>query len=250
MTNMSKCLATTHRAIGILGGMGPQATVDTMKKIIMSVPASCDQDHIPVVAVSIPDIPDRTISIQSNSNEPLTKMAEYLKILESANVGCVIIPCNTAHFWFYELKKRTHLKMISIIESVVEYVQKQKIEEICILATSATISTKLYQNIFNENNVIFSTPSDLLQKKVMNSIYEYKSGRIELSKDVMREVVEELKSAGKTKFLLACTEIPLILEDEAKKDHSTFIDATDILVKKAIAWYYSSSVTSSVGVSE
>ena len=69
-----------NKAIGILGGMGPQATIDAMNKIIKNTPAHCDQEHIPVVTVSIPDIPDRTQSIINHDDKPLEKMAEYLKL--------------------------------------------------------------------------------------------------------------------------------------------------------------------------
>ena len=100
-----------NKAIGILGGMGPQATVDAMNKIIKNTPANCDQEHIPVITVSIPDIPDRTKSIINHDDKPFEKMSEYIRILESANVGCIIIPCNTAHFWFDQLQKSTHIKI-------------------------------------------------------------------------------------------------------------------------------------------
>lgn len=115
-----------HKAIGILGGMGPQATVDAMNKIIKNTSAHSDQEHIPVIIVSIPDIPDRTKSIINHDDKPFEKMREYLKILENANVGCIIIPCNTAHFWFDQLQQQTHTKMISIIEATVRFIQKSK----------------------------------------------------------------------------------------------------------------------------
>ncbi len=91
-----------NNLIGILGGMGPGATVDAMQKLINNTPANKDQDHIPTIAVSIPDIPDRTQCILNHSASPLDKMVQYLKILENAGAECIIIPCNTAHFWFDE----------------------------------------------------------------------------------------------------------------------------------------------------
>ncbi|MCG2572061.1 amino acid racemase [Acinetobacter sp. ME22] len=229
-----------NRAIGILGGMGPQATVDAMNKIIKHTPAHCDQDHIPVVTVSIPDIPDRTESILNHNDKPLEKMSEYLKILEKAHVGCIIIPCNTAHFWFDQLQQRTAIKMISIIESAVNFVQAQNISEICILATSATISTQLYQTKFTQKSISCVVPSYDLQEKIMKSIYAYKSGNIKNSKIIMSEVIKEVNKNRKIKFLLACTEIPLILEDNILNSPENFIDATDLLIQTAINWYQSS----------
>lgn len=132
-------------AIGILGGMGPQATVDTINKIIKNTSAHCDQEHIPTITVSIPDIPDRTESIFLKNNKPLEKMISYLKILEATHVGCIIIPCNTAHFWFDDLQKQTLIKMISIIEATITHLKNTNTKKVYILATSATIHAQLYQ---------------------------------------------------------------------------------------------------------
>lgn len=226
-----------HKAIGILGGMGPQATVDAMNKIIKNTPAHSDQEHIPVITVSIPDIPDRTKSIINHDDKPLMKMAEYLKILESANVGCIIIPCNTAHFWFDQLQQQTQTKMISIVEATVEFILKNNVQKICILATSATINTELYQKKFTAHQIEFTLPVPDIQQLVMHSIYLYKSGDIKESKDIMREVINLYDFDPTRKFLLACTEIPLILEDLINERPDLFIDATDVLIRNAIEWY-------------
>ncbi|MDC4505727.1 amino acid racemase [Acinetobacter baumannii] len=226
-----------NKPIGILGGMGPQATVDAMSKIIKNTMAKCDQEHIPVITVSIPDIPDRTESILNHNDKPFKKMSEYLKILENADVGCIIIPCNTAHFWFDQLQERTHTKMISIVESAVKHIEKTDTREVCILATSATISTQLYQNKFSENNMKFSTPSSEIQQKIMDSIYKYKSGNYEESKEIINQVINLYGLNSDRKFLLACTELPLILEEWIKSYPDLFIDATDLLIRNAIYWY-------------
>lgn len=226
-----------HKAIGILGGMGPQATVDAMNKIIKNTAAHCDQEHIPVITVSIPDIPDRTKSIINQDNKPLKKMGEYLKILENANVGCIIIPCNTAHFWFDQLQQQTHTKMISIIDVTVDFILKSNAQEICILATSATIDTELYQKKLAVHQIPFTLPEPEIQQQIMQSIYSYKSGNIAKSKEIMSNIIKLYDLNPAIKFLLACTEIPLILEDWIKENPELFIDATDVLIRNAIEWY-------------
>ncbi|CDL80105.1 putative aspartate racemase (fragment) [Xenorhabdus cabanillasii JM26] len=90
------------KIIGILGGMGPAAT----EKIIKNTPATCDQEHIPVITISFPDIPDRTENILSGES-PLKQMVTALRILENAGAQCIIMPCNTAHYWYDELKAET-----------------------------------------------------------------------------------------------------------------------------------------------
>lgn len=227
------------KPIGILGGMGPLATVDAMSKIIKNTNATCDQEHIPVITVSIPDIPDRTQSILNHDNKPLEKMSEYLKILENAQAGCIIIPCNTAHFWFNQLQARTPIKMISIIEATINHIKKNHIEEVCILATSATIATQLYQTKLTENNIGFIVPDTHVQQKVMDSIYHYKSGKYAESKAIINEVINVYGLDSGIKFLLACTELPIILEEWITNYPNLFIDATDILIQDAIGWYQS-----------
>lgn len=226
-----------NKAIGILGGMGPQATVDAMNKIIKNTPAHCDQEHIPVITVSIPDIPDRTKAIVNQDNEPLEKMSIYLRILENADVGCIIIPCNTAHFWFDQLQQRTDTKMISIIDATVNFIQKSDAKEVCILATSATISTELYQKKLLENHISFTVPESDIQLQVMQSIYKYKSGNVEESKKIMINIINVYGFNPERKFLLACTEIPLILESLIKEYPELFVDATEVLIRNAIEWY-------------
>lgn len=231
-----------NRVIGILGGMGPQATVDAMNKIIKHTSANRDQDHIPVITVSIPDIPDRTESINNKSDDSFEKMAKYLKILENANVGCIIIPCNTAHYWFDRLQQTSTTTMLSIIDSSVSYIKNNNISEVCILATSATINTHLYQTKLDQQKINYTLPSEMLQQQIMNSIYLYKSGKIAESKKIMHEIISIYTKQSNMNFLLACTEIPLILEEYIQIKPTQFIDATDVLVKNAIHWYHSGSM--------
>lgn len=231
-----------NRVIGILGGMGPQATVDAMNKIIKHTSANRDQDHIPVITVSIPDIPDRTESINNKSDDSFEKMAKYLKILENANVGCIIIPCNTAHYWFDRLQQTSTTTMLSIIDSSVSYIKNNNISEVCILATSATINTHLYQTKLDQHKIKYTLPSEMLQQQIMNSIYLYKSGKIAESKKIMHEIISVYTKQSNMNFLLACTEIPLILEEYIQIKPTQFIDATDVLVKNAIHWYHSGSM--------
>lgn len=231
-----------NRVIGILGGMGPQATVDAMNKIIKHTSANRDQDHIPVITVSIPDIPDRTESINNKSDDSFEKMAKYLKILENANVGCIIIPCNTAHYWFDRLQQTSTTMMLSIIDSSVSYIKNNNISEVCILATSATINTHLYQTKLDQQKIKYTLPSEMLQQQIMNSIYLYKSGKIAESKKIMHEIISLYTKQSNMNFLLACTEIPLILEEYIQIKPTQFIDATDVLVKNAIHWYHSGSM--------
>ncbi len=94
-----------EKIIGILGGMGPAATLALYERIIALTPAQCDQDHLRVIIDSNPKIPDRTAAILGNGESPLPAMAESAKTLERAGADFIVIPCNTAHYWLDELQK-------------------------------------------------------------------------------------------------------------------------------------------------
>ncbi|WJV63939.1 amino acid racemase [Pectobacteriaceae bacterium CE70] len=224
--------------IGILGGMGPGATVDAMQKLIKNTPAYKDQDHIPLIAISIPDIPDRTQCILQNSASPLKKMIKYMKILENAGAECIIIPCNTAHYWFNELKQHTQVEMISIIETTCQLIKEKNIHRIGLLATTATIKAEIYQGSLRENQVQCYIPERTEQEQVMNSIYAYKAGDFVQAYHLLLPVKAHLQQMGVEKIILGCTELPLILENEIKAAPSDYIDATEELIKKTVSWYY------------
>ncbi|PHM45072.1 aspartate racemase [Xenorhabdus mauleonii] len=225
------------KIIGILGGMGPAATVDVMDKIIKNTPATCDQEHIPVIAVSFPDIPDRTASILSGGESPLNKMLVALKILESVGAECIIMPCNTAHYWYKELNESTQVPFLSIIDITCNKIVNEGINNVAILATSGTIKAGLYQERLERENINLVIPDEIQQEIVMESIFSYKGGDEERAYRLMATVINQLENIGVEKFIMGCTEIPLILSRD--KDQSRYIDATEELVKKAVRWSYS-----------
>ncbi|MCG8709108.1 aspartate/glutamate racemase family protein [Brenneria sp. 4F2] len=225
--------------VGILGGMGPGATVDAMQKLIRNTPAYRDQDHIPMIAVSIPDIPDRTKCILDHGASPLEKMIQYMKILENAGAECIIIPCNTAHYWFNELKLHTRVKMISIIDAACQVIQDKNITSVGLLATTATVRAKIYQNQMSKQHIYCHTPTEDEQNLVMESIYAYKSGDALTAYQILSPIKMRMLQDGVEKIILGCTELPLILENEIKKSPESYIDATEALIKKTVEWYFS-----------
>lgn len=224
--------------VGILGGMGPSATVDAMQKLIKNTPAYQDQDHIPMIAVSIPDIPDRTKCILGHGASPLEKMIQYMRILENAGAECIIIPCNTAHYWFNELKRHSRVEMISIIDATCQTVQDKKIANVGLLATTATVKARIYQSNMSKYNISCHTPIAAEQNRVMESIYAYKSGDMQTAHNILTPIKDRMLQDGVEKIILGCTELPLILENEIQRTPENYIDATEVLIKKTVEWYF------------
>ncbi|EKT62467.1 aspartate/glutamate racemase family protein [Providencia burhodogranariea] len=225
------------KILGMLGGMGPGATADAFAKLIANTKASRDQEHIPIIIVSIPDIPDRTESLIYDGPSPLPAMIESLRILESAGVSCIIMPCNTAHYWYEELKKSVSIPFISIIDSACNKIIKENIKSVALLATTATIEAGLYQHKLAENNIKCLIPDDIEQYKIMKSIIAYKAGDFHSAQEIMLSCVSKLEEKGINKFVMGCTEIPLILKNISRQYPEKFIDATDELIKETINWY-------------
>ncbi|ENL8514066.1 aspartate/glutamate racemase family protein [Providencia rettgeri] len=225
------------KILGMLGGMGPGATADAFIKLINNTHASKDQEHIPIIIVSLPDIPDRTENIIYNGPSPLPAMIHSLKILESAGVSCIIMPCNTAHYWYEDLKKEININFISIIDAACKKIIEDNVKKVALLATTATIHTKLYQEKLNVNNIECIVPDEVNQYKIMQSIILYKSGDLAKARELLYPYISQLKSRGIDKFVMGCTEIPLILDELSKNNPEDFIDATEALIKEAINWY-------------
>ncbi|MCU9997519.1 amino acid racemase [[Pasteurella] aerogenes] len=223
--------------IGILGGMGPAATADMFQKFIQLTPAKKDQDHIPLLISSIPDIPDRSASILNNGENPEPFMEKYVKGLQAAGATCIIIACNTAHYWFSDLKKRTNVEMLSMIDAVIDAVLNTRVQRIGLLATDATLATNLYKNKLEEYGLTFIAPTIQGQKKVMESIYSLKGGNLKLATELMLAQRDELIKQGAELIILGCTEVPIVLADELKNNPNLYIDSTQVLVQAAIDWY-------------
>ncbi|WP_213133854.1 aspartate/glutamate racemase family protein [Citrobacter sp. FP75] len=223
--------------IGVLGGMGPAATVDLFNKFVTFTAAQRDQEHIPLIISSIPDIPDRTDALMHHGRSPLPAMRDYLHKLEDAGAECIVIPCNTAHFWFKELKDACHIDLLSIVETTMNEVENCGKSRIGLLATNATLYMGLYQKGIESLGLSCISPDTASQEKVMKSIYCLKAGDIKRAHELMNEQAEILFSRGAEVIVLGCTEVPVILADAVKQLPDKYIDSTGSLVRAGIKWY-------------
>lgn len=229
--------------LGILGGMGPLATVDFMSKVIAHTPAKQDQDHIPVLVSSIPQVPDRTLAFRGEGASPLEAMIENAKRLVVAGANGVVISCNTAHLWFDEIQKSTKLPMIHIVDAAIEKaIEKSGPNPILgLLATDATLASGLYINRevknFSGNRIkvrwLLPTATEM-NDLVMPGILAVKAGNINEGELLLSRAGRFLKQRGANALVLGCTEIPIVLNGESLG--LPLIDATDALAEKAVAW--------------
>lgn len=224
------------KVIGILGGMGPEATADLFLKIIRLTPASRDQDHIRVIIDSNPKIPDRTAYILGKGEDPFPALLETALNLKKAGVNFIIMPCNTAHYFLERLEKETGLPFISIVDAAVEEL-KIKIAspaKVGILATDGTIKAEIYHKGLKREGFIPVVPSDEKQKIVMKCIYEgVKAGKISEAREWIKEPLKELANLGVKAIILGCTELPILVSGDYYNG-IIIVDATMALAKKAV----------------
>ena len=224
-----------QKIIGILGGMGPEATLDLFHKIIRLSAVEKDQDHFRIIIDNNPKIPDRTAAIFGKGENPLPALQETAKNLEKAGADFIIMPCNTAHYFISEIQQSIKIPILNMIKETAHYVKSifPSIKNVGLLATKGTYKTELYTSFFKEKNIEILIPSPLEQNKIMDIIYKIKSSI--LSKEIKNQMIaisEELIKKGAEAIIAGCTEIPLILKNEDIK--IPVIDPTNILAKRAI----------------
>lgn len=227
-----------NKKLGILGGMGPLATVEFMLKIISQTPAHNDQEHIPMIVSSVPQIPDRTAFIMGHGEDPYPELKHSFEQLEQSGAECIVIPCNTAHYWYPQLRATSHVHTISIIDSVVQETQIRKHKMVGLLATTATMKTRMYQQKLNQYDIDVIETDDLQQQAVMQGIYEVKAGNVERGKALMLPVFEAMLAQGADAVIFGCTEIPVALAEQNMQSPQHCLDSLEILAKHCIEWSY------------
>lgn len=223
------------KSIGILGGMGPLATADLFTKIVNMTKADCDNAHIRIYIDNNASIPDRTKAILSGGENPLPNMTDSLKKLEGCGADCIIMPCNTAHYFLPELQKLTKTPFISMLEATAVACKNKFPGKVAgILATKGTLRSGLYSNVLDANNVKYLIPNDDEQDALMRVIYDgiKANANPESYKDDMFNVVNEMSKRGADYFILGCTELPLAASLTGLE--AATIDPTSELAEAAI----------------
>lgn len=228
----------SEKVIGILGGMGPEATLDCFTKIIKNSPAKKDQDHLRVIIDSNPKVPDRTAAIIGNGESPTPILVEGCHALERAGADFIIIPCVSAHFFLNDVRDQINLPIISIYDAVAETIVKDhpKIKTVGLLGTTGTINGGLFQKRLACDGIQTIVSGDTTQSKIMDAIYDIKNtqparSREEITEDLIA-AAESLISQKAEGIIAGCTEIPLAL----KQEHLPvpYFDALNILARTAI----------------
>jgi len=228
-----------EKVIGILGGMGPEATIDLFTKIVKGTKVRKDQDHLRILIDNNPKIPDRTRAIQGKGPSPLPLLIESGKALEKAGADFIVIPCVTAHHFYPGLQKKLKIPVLHIVEETEKYirVRLKGIRTIGLIATTGTVHTGLFQKAFSNSRIELILPSPQVQKnQVMEAIYGKAGikaiGPSVASKRLVLQACKTLMRRGAEAILAGCTEIPLVLKDDDLT--VPVIDPISVLARAAI----------------
>jgi aspartate racemase len=221
------------KIIGIIGGMGPLATADLFKKIIRNTQADKDQDHLRILIDNNTDIPDRTAAILYGGEDPLPQLVHSAKTLSAMGAQILVMPCNTAHYFYDGIQKSVDVPLLSMIQLTGEALTRRGIRAAGLLATEGTIRSGIYQNVLTGAGIDVLTPSDEEQVAITNLIYRgVKAGDYDYDITDARAVMERLLERGAQILILGCTELPLAM-DMYGLDFAT-CDPTTELAKGAI----------------
>jgi aspartate racemase len=205
------------RILGILGGMGPEATAFFFGKVIKHTDAAVDQEHIPALVWSDPAIPPRTDAILGTGPSPLPSLLAGVRRLEKGGAGLLVMPCITAHYWTDEIRKAARVPFVSLLDETLAFVRKNLpgVRTIGLIASSGTVASGLWTATFAKAGIEVIAPKPTEQARVMDAIIGpggIKAGAA--SGRPRRTIVgmaRRLVSRGADAIVAGCTEVPLVL---------------------------------------
>ena len=223
-----------NRTIGVLGGMGPDATVDFMAKVIALTPADKDQDHIHMIVDHNPGVPNRQTAILGDGEDPTPELAAMAARLEEAGADYLVIPCNTAYVFKDAVVSASSVPLISIIDVTVADAVAKGAEAVGVIATDGCLAAGVYQDALEKAGVKAVLPTDDEIEQFMTLCNRIKAGYQgeRVARD-MAELAKALIDRGADAVIAGCTEIPLVLQQSALA--VPLISSTDVLAAATVA---------------
>ena len=228
--------------IGILGGMGTQAGLDFCSKLAKLNRGKADQKYPLFVLYNKSNIPDRKQNLKKY-NKVLKSLIEGCKFLQKNKCKFISIPCNTAHYWYKDLRKKIKIPILNMPEIVYLNAKNnlKKNSKIGLLATEATIKTGVYSHYFNKKFLLISPNTILQQRNVNKSIKLVKMGKTKEAERAIKPAVNYLIQKKCKKIILGCTELPIAIfaykSFKKAKFSKTFMDPNLILAEASMKKY-------------
>lgn len=231
--------------LGVLGGVGPAATVDFLGKLVRNTPAACDQDHIKVMVEHDPQIPDRTEALLGGGDDPTLALYAACKTLEEGGADLIAIPCNTAHAFVERIQPSLGVPIVNMLTCTADYLRESfpGLREVGVLATSGTLASRVYEKALEARGFVQIAPAAAAQARLMNAIYGAngaKAGHLAGEcRDDVDAAVDDLVARGVQVIVLGCTELPLLLRGSTLAGPGgrmvRLVDPTEVLARRCVA---------------
>lgn len=201
------------KIVGVIGGMGPLATVDLYRKIVEHTLADCDQAHVRTIIDSNTNIPDRTAALLSGGESPVRELQSSARLLERAGAQVLVMPCHTAHCFYDEVQAAVQVPVLNMIELTVRELKRRGVARAGLLATDGAVQSGIYQRHFEGSGIELLLPDPEGQAALMDMIYSgVKAGRSDYDTQAVRTALDSLIDAGAQTLILGCTELPPAFE--------------------------------------
>jgi len=229
-------MAKQNKVVGIIGGMGPEATVDFMARVIDATSAEFDQDHVHMVVENDPRIPSRQLAIRGEGVDPGATIGAIASRLESAGAEFIVMPCNLAHAWQRNIEGAVNIPFVSIVDESVRSALCRSGDDsaIGLMTTPGCLTAGLYQQALADSGrpVVAQTPDEL--EETMRLVMQIKGGNKPPEVVTgLRRLANNLIDRGAKVLIAACTELPLVLDESMFE--VVFVSSTDVLAKKTVA---------------
>ena len=230
-------MEVNKKTIGIIGGMGSEATSDLFRSIVDQTRASRDRDHIPIIVFNNPSIPDRSDFILGKGPDPVPFLVESARKLESWGANFLVMPCNTAHYFIESIRNAVSIPLINMIEESANWVLQAypNLSTIGLVSTLGIYKTEVYSKFYKEKGLEIIVPDEDKRQNIMNAIYGdhgIKAGYKKEAAKLVQPALDQLLDHGAQAIITGCTELPLILD--FLKIPVPLINPTKILAKKSI----------------
>ena len=219
--------------LGVIGGMGPLATADFLRKLAEETPAARDQDHVPVLVWGDCAAPDRTAALVAGASSPLDALLKAAEGLRNAGSLALVMPCNTAHAWAAAIAAQSARPLLHIAEAVADEASRAGIKTLGLMATRGTVAAGFYGPVLARHGVALVLPDDGVQQRIDLGIADVKAGRVDTARTRFAAAHAALTRAGAESCALACTEIPVAFDDGGVRT----IDTSRALAKAAVRWW-------------
>lgn len=221
------------KTIGIIGGMGPLATVDMFNQIVRGTQADEDQEHIHILIDCNPQIPDRTNAILGNGASPLPHLIASAQKLQAAGADFLLIACNTSHYYYNELRREISIPILSMIQETAREIAQRNIKTAIVLTTDGARKAMVYDSILAMHHIKAVYPGEILQSAVTDIIYNgVKAGLNTKDASLFNQELALLEGEYNAITILGCTELPVAVEQYQLKGN--FLNPTTILARAAI----------------